>query len=149
MLDSGSASSRTSSVASGLLSPPARELLPRALRLQARRLQPARLRGLWSLRPVSLSTQGIRRQYWGLRLLLRVGGITTVYVPSTTVASGRVASACRMDLPGPTTSVGTRTDYSVGPWDYPACATRHLMAWSTRTTEEKDSVRKLYMFRTV
>jgi hypothetical protein len=21
-----------------------------------------------------------------------------------------------------------RTDYSVGPWDYPACATRHLMA---------------------
>jgi hypothetical protein len=37
-------------------------------------------------------------------------------------------SNCRMDLPGPTTSVGTRTDYSVGPWDYPACATRHLMA---------------------
>jgi hypothetical protein len=35
---------------------------------------------------------------------------------------------CRMDLPRPTTSVGTRTDYSVGPWDYPACATRHLMA---------------------
>jgi hypothetical protein len=35
---------------------------------------------------------------------------------------------CRMDLPGPTTSVGTRTDYSVGPWDYPACAARHLMA---------------------
>jgi hypothetical protein len=25
--------------------------------------------------------------------------------------------SCRMDLPGPTTSVGTRTDYSVGPWD--------------------------------
>jgi hypothetical protein len=41
---------------------------------------------------------------------------------------------CRMDLPGPTTSVGTRTDYSVGPLDYPACATRHLKAWSTRTT---------------
>jgi hypothetical protein len=40
-----------------------------------------------------------------------------------------------MDLPGPTTSVGTRTDYSVGPWDYPACATRHLEAWSTRTTQ--------------
>jgi hypothetical protein len=56
---------------------------------------------------------------------------------------------CRMGLPGPTTSVGTRTDYSVGPWDYPACATRHLMAWSTRTTEEKYSVRKLYMSRTV
>jgi hypothetical protein len=43
---------------------------------------------------------------------------------------------CRMDLPGPTTSVGTRTEYSVGPWDYPACATRHLKAWSTRTTQE-------------
>jgi hypothetical protein len=55
---------------------------------------------------------------------------------------------CRMDLPGPTTSVGTKTDYSVGPWDYPACATRHLLAWSTRTTEEY-SVRKLYMSRTV
>jgi hypothetical protein len=36
--------------------------------------------------------------------------------------------SCRMDLPGPTTSVGTKTDYSVGPWDYSACATRHLMA---------------------
>jgi hypothetical protein len=35
---------------------------------------------------------------------------------------------CRMDLPGPTTSVGTRTDYSVGPWDYSTCAARHLMA---------------------
>jgi hypothetical protein len=58
-------------------------------------------------------------------------------------------SFCRMDLPGPTTSVGTRTDYSVGPWDYPACATRHLMAWSTRTTEEKYSVRKLYMSHAV
>jgi hypothetical protein len=54
-----------------------------------------------------------------------------------------------MDLPGPTTSVGTRTDYSVGPWDYLACTTRHPMAWSTRTTEEKYSVRKLYMSRTV
>jgi hypothetical protein len=54
-----------------------------------------------------------------------------------------------MDLPGPTTSVGIRTDYSVGPWDYPPCATRHLMAWSTRTTEEKYSVRKLYMSRAV
>jgi hypothetical protein len=31
---------------------------------------------------------------------------------------------CRMDLPGPTASVGTRTDYSVGPWNYPSCATR-------------------------
>jgi hypothetical protein len=57
-----------------------------------------------------------------------------VVVPST----GRTTlqRRCRMDLPGPTTSVGTRTDYSVGPWDYPACATRHLKAWSTRTTQE-------------
>jgi hypothetical protein len=54
-----------------------------------------------------------------------------------------------MDLPGPTTSVGTRTDYSVGPWDYLTCVARYLIAWSTRTTEEKYSVRKLYMFRTV
>jgi hypothetical protein len=30
--------------------------------------------------------------------------------------------------PGPTTSMGARTDYSVGPWDYSACAARHLMA---------------------
>jgi hypothetical protein len=26
-----------------------------------------------------------------------------------------MTTGCRMDLPGPTTSVGTRTDYSVGP----------------------------------
>jgi hypothetical protein len=61
----------------------------------------------------------------------------------------RTRRRCRMDLPGPTTSVGTRTDYSVGPWDYLTCAARHLMAWSTRTTEEKYSVRKLYMFCTI
>jgi hypothetical protein len=53
--------------------------------------------------------------------------------------------ACRMDLPGPTTSVGTRTDYSVGPWDYSTCATRHLMAWSGRTTVEEYLDRKLCM----
>jgi hypothetical protein len=35
---------------------------------------------------------------------------------------------CRMDLPRPTTSVGTRTDYSVGPWDYSTCAARYLLA---------------------
>jgi hypothetical protein len=50
-----------------------------------------------------------------------------------------------MDLPGPTTSVGTRTDYSVGPWDYSACATWHLLAWSARIMEDKYSDRKLYM----
>jgi hypothetical protein len=46
MLVSGSASSRTSSVTPGLLSPQARMLLWWSSRLQARRLQPARLRGL-------------------------------------------------------------------------------------------------------
>jgi ketosteroid isomerase-like protein len=35
---------------------------------------------------------------------------------------------CRMDLPRPTTLVGTRTDYSVGPWDYLTCAARYPMA---------------------
>jgi hypothetical protein len=50
-----------------------------------------------------------------------------------------------MDLPGPTTSMGTRTDYSVGPWDYSSYATQHLMAWGARTTVEKYSDRKLYM----
>jgi hypothetical protein len=54
-----------------------------------------------------------------------------------------------MDLPGPTTSVGTRTDYLVGPWDYSTCAARHLLTWSTRTTKEKYSDRKLYMSRTI
>jgi hypothetical protein len=33
-----------------------------------------------------------------------------------------------MDLPGLTTSVGTRFDFSVGPWDYLTCAARYLMA---------------------
>jgi hypothetical protein len=56
--------------------------------------------------------------------------------------------ACRMDLPGPTTSVGTRNDYSVSPWDYSACATRHLMVWGARTMV-KYSDRKLYMSCTV
>jgi hypothetical protein len=40
----------------------------------------------------------------------------------------RSQGPCRMDLLEPTTSVGTRTDYSVGPWDYPTCAAWHLMA---------------------
>jgi hypothetical protein len=52
---------------------------------------------------------------------------------------------CRMDLPRPTNSVGTRTDYSVGPWDYLTWATRHLMAWGARTTVEEYSDRKLCM----
>jgi hypothetical protein len=40
-----------------------------------------------------------------------------------------------MDIPVPATQVGTMTDYSVGPWDYSTWATRHLLVWSTRTTE--------------
>jgi hypothetical protein len=36
-----------------------------------------------------------------------------------------------------------------GPLGLPGCATRHLMAWSTRTTEEKYSIRKLYMSCTI
>jgi hypothetical protein len=53
--------------------------------------------------------------------------------------------SCRIDLPGPTTSVGTRTDYSVGPWDYSTWVTRHLMVWGARATVEKYSNRKLCM----
>jgi hypothetical protein len=56
-----------------------------------------------------------------------------------------ITRGCRMDLPGPTTSVGTRTDYSVGSWDYSAWATRHLMVWNTRILVEKYSDRKLCM----
>jgi hypothetical protein len=52
---------------------------------------------------------------------------------------------CRMVLPGPTTSVGARTDYSVGPWDYLTWAAWHLLAWSTRISVEKYSDRKLRM----
>jgi hypothetical protein len=33
--------------------------------------------------------------------------------------------------------MGTRTDYSVGAWDYLICAARYLMAWGARTTVEK------------
>jgi hypothetical protein len=54
-----------------------------------------------------------------------------------------------MDLPGPTTSVGNRTDYLVGRWDYSAYATRYLMAWGARTTVEVYSNRKLCMSCTV
>jgi hypothetical protein len=50
-----------------------------------------------------------------------------------------------MDLPGPTTSVGTRTDYLVGPWDYSVWAARHLMAWSPRISVKEYSDRRLNM----
>jgi hypothetical protein len=55
----------------------------------------------------------------------------------------------QMDIPGPTTQVGTRTNYSVGPWDHSTWATRHLLPWSTRTTEDYYSVRKLDMSRSM
>jgi hypothetical protein len=51
-----------------------------------------------------------------------------------------------MDLPRPTTSVGTGTEYSVGPWDYSTWVTRHLMVWGARTTVEEYSDRKLCVF---
>jgi hypothetical protein len=54
-----------------------------------------------------------------------------------------------MDNPRTTTPVGTRTDYSVGPWDYSTCATWHLMAWSTKTMVEEYSDRKLYITRSM
>jgi hypothetical protein len=63
-----------------------------------------------------------------------VSGITdpstcaSVIAMYTTLVPGGYDYYCRMDLPGPTTSVGTKTDYSVGPWDFPTCAARHLMA---------------------
>jgi hypothetical protein len=41
--------------------------------------------------------------------------------------------------------MGTRTYYSVGPWDYSAWATWHLMAWGARTMVEEYSDRKLCM----
>jgi hypothetical protein len=44
------------------------------------------------------------------------------------IKGGCLVHLCRMDLPGPTTLVGTRTDYSVGTWDYPDCAARRLIA---------------------
>jgi hypothetical protein len=53
---------------------------------------------------------------------------TSWYVPSDQCQKHAARCYCRMDLPGPTTSVGTRTDYSVGPWDYLTCAARYLMA---------------------
>jgi hypothetical protein len=57
----------------------------------------------------------------------------------------KASEPCRMGLPGPTVSVGTRTDYSVGPWDYLTWVTWHLMAWGARTMMEEYSDRKLCM----
>jgi hypothetical protein len=95
-----------------------------------------------------------------LQVLLRTFGCSTQGCLRTTrqghqdysklsCSTTKYSRACRMGLPGPTTSVGTRTDYSVGPWEYSACATQHLMAWGARTTVEEYSNRKLYMSCTV
>jgi hypothetical protein len=37
-----------------------------------------------------------------------------------------------MDISWPTTLVGTRTDYSVGPEDYLTCATWYLLVWERK-----------------
>jgi hypothetical protein len=38
-----------------------------------------------------------------------------MYYSKTSCSTTKNSGACRMDIPGPTTLVGTRTDYSVGP----------------------------------
>jgi hypothetical protein len=84
-----------------------------------------------------------------LALASRSPCIFTSAAPPLLALPARPRLRCRMDLTGPTTSVGTRTDYSVGPWHYSTCATRHLMAWGARTTVGKYSDRKLYMSYTM
>jgi transposase InsO family protein len=79
---------------------------------------------LITLARAMLDDYGVLQRFWAETINMACHGSNRVYLH------------CHMDLPGPTTSVGTRTDYSVGPWDYPTCATRHLKAWSTRTTQE-------------
>jgi hypothetical protein len=95
---------------------------------------------------ITLSDKDAKKTYAGIEEGEIAGGsgIATAEEPGENLACVQASpedliktgTCCRMDLPGPATSVGTRTDYSVGPWDYPACATRHLKAWSTRTTQE-------------
>jgi hypothetical protein len=70
--------------------------------------------------------------------------MTPNHLEGFTYKSNKCLSCC-MDLHGLATLVGTRTDYSVGPWDYSTWATRHLMAWGARTTVEEYSDRKLCM----
>jgi hypothetical protein len=65
MLDSGSASSCTSSVGSGATGTSGPVVAPSAQRLPARCPRLARLQGSRSPRLVFLSSQGIRRQYLG------------------------------------------------------------------------------------
>jgi hypothetical protein len=69
----------------------------------------------------------------------------TLFRSGKTRSTPPLRHACRMDLPRPTTSMGSMSDYSVDPWDYSTWVTRHLMAWGARTTVEKYSDRKLCM----
>jgi hypothetical protein len=97
-----------------------------------------------------LPASGCFKYSWGLLACSTRGRLKTTRqgrqdYSKLSYSTTKYSGACRMDLPGSTTSVGTRTDYSVGPWDYSACATRHLMAWGARTSVEKYSDRKLYM----
>jgi hypothetical protein len=88
---------------------------------------------------VGTSTVGLSRQLGSSTVTVEVHAATCSFVvavpgggrlgdPVVDSQEVSVFCECRMNLPGPTTSVGTRTDYSVGPWDYPACAARHQMA---------------------
>jgi hypothetical protein len=56
------------------------------------------------------------------------GHITGKIVAPNIEIDVKKGDTCRMDLPGPTPSVGTRADYSVGPCDYSTCVARHLLA---------------------
>jgi hypothetical protein len=71
--------------------------------------------------------QAPRAWYECLKVFLLKNGFEIGKADSTFFIQINGKDICRMDLPGPTTLVGTRTDYSVGPWDYPTCAARHLM----------------------
>jgi hypothetical protein len=75
---------------------------------------------------VAVSLEHVRFLSGSLRDILQE--ITTVTWVLNIYGRSTTQGYCRMDLPGPTTSVGTRTEYSVGPWDYLTCAARYLMA---------------------
>jgi hypothetical protein len=113
----------------------ASELLKKTSRLLTDHLEylPASGCFKYSWWPLACSTRGrLRTTRQGHQDYSKLSWSTTKY-----------SGACRMDLPGPTISVGTKTDYSVGPWDYSTWAARHLLAWSTRTMVEKYFDRKL------
>jgi hypothetical protein len=62
----------------------------------------------------SLANGGLHTRL-GLHLLnTEQRGSRTATKMDSAGSNGQIGQ-CHMDLPGPTTSVGTRTDYSVGP----------------------------------